>query len=88
MNDKSFVDAYRTPHTGKIHATERWRLIENGEKLEVVATIDDPDTFNQPWKAMRVYRRGGDRPLVENICAENNSNLFDYGTPTAKTPDF
>jgi len=88
MNDKSFVDAYRTPHTTKIHVTERWRLIENGQKLEVVATVEDPDTFSQPWKAMRAYRRGGDRPLVENICAENNTNLFDYGTPTAKTPDF
>ena len=88
MNDKTFVDAYRTPHTTKIHVTERWRLIENGQKLEVVTAIDDPDTFNQPWQAMRRYQRGGTRPLVENICAENNRNLFDYGTPTAKTPDF
>jgi hypothetical protein len=88
LNDKTFVDAYRTPHTSKIHVNERWRLIENGQKLEVVTTIEDPDTFNQPWQAMRRYQRATGRPLVENICSENNSNLFDYGTPTAKTPDF
>ena len=87
LNDKSFVDAYRTPHTDKIHVTERWRLTNNSDTLEVVATIDDPDTFNQPWQAMRRYRKG-EKALTENICAENNTNLFDYGTPTADKADF
>jgi hypothetical protein len=87
LNTKTFVDAYRTPHTGSLHVTERWRLIDKGDQLEVVMTIDDPGTFNKPWQAMRHYRRGK-RTLVENICAENNSNLFDYGTPTAGKPDF
>ena len=87
LNDKTFVDAYRTPHTAKIHVTERWRLIDNGDKLEVLTTIDDPDTFNQPWQALRRYQKAK-REFVENICSENNSNLFDYGTPTALKPDF
>jgi len=87
LNDKTFVDAYRTPHTAKIHVTERWRLVDNGDKLEVLTTIDDPDTFNQPWQALRRYQKAK-REFVENICSENNSNLFDYGTPTALKPDF
>jgi hypothetical protein len=87
LNTKTFVDAYRTPHTEKLHVTERWRLVDNGTKLEVVTAVDDPDTFNQPWQAMRRYQRAK-RTLVENICSENNSNLFDYGTPTADKPDF
>jgi hypothetical protein len=87
LNDKTFIDAYRTPHTGKIHVTERWRLVDNGETLEVLATIDDPDTFNQPWQALRRYQKGT-RTLAENICAENNTNLFDYGTPKADRADF
>jgi hypothetical protein len=87
LNDKTFVDAYRTPHTEKLRVTERWRLIDNGDRLEVLMTVDDPDTFNQSWQALRRYqRRKG--TLVENICAENNSNLFDYGTPKADRPDF
>ena len=33
LNDKTFLDNYRTPHTDKLHVTERWRLIEDGKKL-------------------------------------------------------
>jgi hypothetical protein len=28
LNDRTFIDNYRTPHTDKLHVTERWRLIE------------------------------------------------------------
>jgi len=88
LNDKTFLDNYRTPHSEKLHVTERWRLIENGAKIEVLLTIDDPDTFNQPFKMLRQYERM-DRTFAEYICSENNSaNLFDYGTPTAEKPDF
>ena len=88
LNDKTFLDNYRTPHSEKLHVTERWRLIENGAKIEVLLTIDDPDTFNRPFKMLRQYERM-DRTFAEYICSENNSaNLFDYGTPTAEKPDF
>jgi len=89
LNDKTFLDNYRTPHTEKLHVTERWRLIENGAKLEIMLTIDDPDTFNQPWQALRQYDRVN-RTFAEDNCSENNLNPFgiDYGTPTAEKPDF
>ncbi len=89
LNDKTFLDNYRTPHSAKLHVTERWRLIENGAKLEIMLTIDDPDTFNEPFKALRQYDRVN-RTLAEDICSENNATPFgiDYGTPIAKKPDF
>ena len=90
LNDKTFIDNYRTPHSEKLHVTERWRLIEDGKKLEILMTIDDPDTFNQPWQALRQYDRVN-RPLLEDTCSENNVNNpfgIDYGTPVAKKPDF
>jgi hypothetical protein len=89
LNDKTFLDNYRTPHTDKLHVTERWRLIEDGKKLEILMTIDDPDTFNQPWQALRRYDRVN-RTLSEDICSENNFNPFgiDYGTPVAEKQDF
>jgi hypothetical protein len=89
LNDKTFLDNYRTPHTDKLHVTERWRLIEDGKKLEILMTIDDPDTFDQPWQALRQYDRVN-RTLSEDICSENNVNPFgiDYGTPVAEKPDF
>jgi hypothetical protein len=27
----------------------RWWLIEDGKKLEILVSIDDPHTFSQPW---------------------------------------
>jgi hypothetical protein len=88
LNDKTFLDNFRTPHSEKLHVTERWRLIENAAKIEVLLTIDDPDTFNAPFKMLRQYERVN-RTFAEYICAENNSaNLFDYGTPRAERPDF
>jgi hypothetical protein len=89
LNDKTFLDNYRTPHTGKLHVTERWRLIEDGKKLEILMTIDDPDTFNQPWQALRQYDRVN-RTLSEDICSENNINPFgaNFDTPVAEKPDF
>ena len=89
LNDKTFIDNYRTPHTDQLHVTERWRLIEGGKKLEILLTIDDPGTFYQPWQALRQYDRVN-RPSMEDTCSENNINPFgiDYGTPVAKRPDF
>jgi hypothetical protein len=87
LNAKTFVDAYRTPHSAKLHVTERWRLVDNGNKLQVMMTVDDPETFNQPWQAMKLYSREK-KSLVKNSCAENNDILFDYGTPKAGKSDF
>ena len=87
QNAKAQVDSYRTPHSDKLHVVERWRKIDNGNGLEVEVTIDDPDTFNQPWKGVRRYRHA-QQQVNEQICAEGNFLLFDYGIPVAKTPDF
>jgi hypothetical protein len=90
LNDKTFLDNYRTPHTDKLHVTERWRMIEDGKKLEILITIDDPGTFYEPWQALRQYNRVN-RTLTEDPCSENNSNNpfgIDYGVPVAEKPDF
>ena len=87
LNDKTFVDVYRTPHTEKLHVVERWRLIDGGTMLQAIFTVDDPDAFYEPWSGMRRYRRVTQEPY-EKICAENNTNLFDYHIPAAEKPDF
>jgi hypothetical protein len=84
---KSFVDSYRTPHTDTLHVTERFKLIDGGKQMQIALNIDDPETFNQPWQATRTYRRMTGK-LDEEICAENNQNLFDYHIPVSKTADF
>jgi hypothetical protein len=87
LNDKTVVDVYRTPHTEKLHVVERWRKIDDGKAMEVVFTVDDAGAFYQPWTGMRRYRRAQQEP-DEIVCAENNTNLFDYHIPMAEKPDF
>ena len=87
FNTKTFVDYYRTPHSDKLHVVERYRMIQGGKTLEVRFMVEDPETFNQPWMAVRRFNRIKST-LGEQICQEGNFNLFDYGTPVAKTPDF
>ena len=87
QNLKTFVDAFRTPHSENLHVVERWRLIDGGKTLEVKITVDDPGAFNEPWSTY-VHHERGRFPMVEDICAENNQNLFDYKMPVEETPDF
>jgi hypothetical protein len=87
LNEKTVVDVYRTPHSDKLHVVERWRMIDGGKMLQVIFTVDDTDAFYEPWSGMRRYRRVTQEPY-EKICAENNTNLFDYHIPTTDKPDF
>lgn len=87
QNDKTFVDNYRTPHTEKLHVVERWRMIDDGKRMEVRFTVTDPDTYYEPWTGLRHYRRVQQK-YQEEVCAENNFHLFDYGIPVANKPDF
>jgi hypothetical protein len=87
LNDKTFIDNYRTPHSDKLHVIERYRMIDGGKALQVTFRVEDPDTFYQPWSAIAKLRRV-QMPMHEEACAENNKNVFDYKIPVAEKPDF
>jgi hypothetical protein len=87
LNDKTFVNNFRTPHTDKLHVVERFKLTDNGRVMQVDITFEDPDAFTAPWSVMQRYDRI-ERPMAEEICAENNQHLFDYHIPVASNPDF
>jgi hypothetical protein len=91
LTTKAFVDNYRTPHSEKLHVIERFRMVEGGKTLEVKLTVEDPGAFTTPWSASQRYVRSDREPLVETICAENNTNYFRAEidpTPEAARPDF
>jgi hypothetical protein len=86
----SFLDMYRTPHSEKLHVTERYKLSGDGKFLEVLVKVEDPDTLNEPMYMTTRWRKQ-ERPWREFICAENNSDRFGHNLfplPEAKTPDF
>jgi hypothetical protein len=92
LSTKTFVDNYRTPHTDKLHVVERFKLIKGGKQLEDLITVDDPGAFTEQWSAVQVLGRSkADGPLIEEICAENNPDIFDDGLaplPRAIRSDF
>ena len=91
LNDKTFVDNYRTPHTDKLHVVERFSLIEGGTILQAVIRVEDPGAFTTPWTAVQQWKRRQTQPITELICAENSAGYFNYDVapvPTATKADF
>jgi len=91
MNEKTFVDNYRTPHTARLHVIERFKLIDGSRTIEVKVHVEDPGAFTTPWDAIQRYRRTDNEPMVEMICAENNGEYFNYDVvplPHADKVDF
>jgi hypothetical protein len=87
LNNKTFLNNYRTPHTEKLHVVERWKLL-GSNTLELLFTVDDPDTFFKPWTAaFRFHRVQRSALPYEEVCAENNFQ-FEYHVPVAQKPDF
>lgn len=87
----SFVDNYRTPHTKDLHVVERWKIIDEGKRIEVTFTVDDPGAFNTPWGGIMRYRHQPGARMEEFACPENNTDYFglnDYTIPTAEHSDF
>src|SRR6185436_14564573 len=91
LNDKTFIDNYRTPHTERLHVIERWKLASDAKSIEVAVRVDDPGAFTTPWQARQVYQKTPQGPLTEMVCAENNANYYNDNVvpiPVAAKPDF
>jgi len=91
LNERTFVDNYRTPHTSQLHVVERYRLTDGGNMLEVAFQVEDPGAFTTSWSAIQRFRRVHRAPMSELPCVESNAHYFNYETypvPTADKPDF
>ena len=60
-----------------------------GKALQIEFTVDDPNVFTTPWKALVTYRRAASE-WPEYICAENliEPDGVPRKVPTALAPDF
>jgi hypothetical protein len=94
LNDRTFVDNYRTPHTTQLHVVERFKLLNGGQAMEVNVHVEDPGAFTMPWNAVQRFQidhRDTEVPLREMVCAENNEDHHNQGLvpiPHADKPDF
>jgi hypothetical protein len=78
-NDRTWFDRAGNYHSAAMKVTERYSLIDTNH-LQYIATIEDPETFSQPW-TLRVplYRRVEPNvQLLEFKCVEFSEELL-YG---------
>src|SRR5438105_6931652 len=81
QNTKTYIDNYRTPHSEKLHVTERFHLTNGGKNLQADIMVEDPAT----------WRRVDPGVMTESSCAESGPGFFDFAVepiPTATKADF
>ena len=71
FNEKFWLDRAGSPHTSKMHVTEKFTRT-NMNTIVYDYTVDDPDAYTAPWTrtANIAYRKGEE--LFEYICQDNN----------------
>ena len=75
LDDKGPIDRLNTPHTRQLHVVERHTLIDNGSRMRITMTIEDPGVFTQSWNAMVEHARE-DTEWIEWVCNENSTEYF------------
>jgi hypothetical protein len=76
LDDRTFVDGFRTPHTKQLHVVERFHLTDGGETLEVNVHVEDPGAFTMPWDAIQRFRH------FEAVAAKKSvASLTQLATP-------
>ncbi len=61
-------------------------MLNDGNRLHVDFTVDDPNSFKKPWLMTNDYD-AMEGVLAEYRCAENNRDWPDLA-PIAERPDF
>ena len=73
FNDITTLDKAGIPHSEALVLQERLRLTDNGQTLENVITVTDPETFTKPWKARISFKKmPNDYWLKEMVCTDKN----------------
>ena len=60
FNTRTWLNDAAAQHTMNLRLTERYRLIPNGNLLEVQVTAEDPQFLQRPYTYTRYYQRGPD----------------------------
>jgi hypothetical protein len=67
FNDRSWLDDTGHPHSEALKTTERFRRIDFGH-MEIQVTIEDPNTYLEPFGLTVSFQLQPDTELLEGIC--------------------
>src|SRR5690348_9861764 len=76
LNDKTYLDNYRTPHTTKLHVIERWKLAADAKSIDVSVYVEESGALTMPYYARQRWLRRENTELPTTPCAENNDDHF------------
>ncbi|MFO7324754.1 MAG: hypothetical protein DIU62_003470 [Pseudomonadota bacterium] len=71
FNGYAELDARGQPTSPALHTVERFRLSEDGNRIEIEVTITDPEYYQEPFTIKRAWRRSEARHPFEYDCMEN-----------------
>jgi len=80
-NDRTWFDIVGSFHSDAMRVTERWTFV-NKDRIDYVATIDDPKVFTKPWKLyVRLGRNKPEEQWESAICEGNKTAHVAFGIP-------
>jgi hypothetical protein len=67
--DATILDASGLPHSESLSLTERLRVLPDG-RLEDRITLEDPETFTQPWETVLYFHRDANARVADDVCPD------------------
>ena len=77
FTDLTWLDFTGNPHTESLHLTERFRRTAAGH-LEIETTVNDPETYSQPFSYTMTATVLPDDDLLEFFCTDNEISSDHY----------
>ena len=77
FTDLTWLDFSGHPHTESLHLTERFRRRDAGH-LEIETTVNDPETYSQPFTYKMTATVMADDDLLEFFCTDNEISSDHY----------
>ena len=78
FNDRSWLDDTGHPHSEAMKTTERFRRDDFGH-MQMQVTIEDPQTYLQPFTVTIPFSLQPDSELIEDICENNRDSADNAG---------
>jgi hypothetical protein len=80
-NDRTWFDIVGSFHSDAMRITERWTFT-GADRLDYVATIDDPNVYTKPWKLhVQLGRNKPEEQYESAICEGNKAVHVAFGLP-------
>jgi hypothetical protein len=73
FNDRSWLDDTGHPHSEALKTIERFRRVDFGH-MEMQVTIEDPQTYLEPFTVTVRFNLQPDSELIEDICENNRDS--------------